>query len=648
MLEINTSRIKNTVTFTVDKKSLKEATDAILSVKKFAENVQPSINLTKFKRQMKEAQLEIEKMYRTMPKHVPTPGAIPPKTGGGSTPSSAPPRSKPSPADKEAERLRKRADMGSMRMENFSYQASKYSRADTGTLRQAQQIIEKTVALYKTEEITLQRLNQVMAHQLDSIRRSHRAKTKDIEDEVRGRRRVRRELEAEAKLKAKLREKERREKARDEKRERDAKERDRGRRFGRFSEGAMGLSPTMVGSALMGAGLYAGISRIVESLNTTADRITLVSKGAQNVQANPNSIMTIKTWGEINGVDSANYIKAIDNLKDVRERLGDSMMASTFDEKSGKWKGGDNGINDIMNQFGWSKDDIAQFQNNPLDFVQATVNAGQAKGMNSAQIGRLMENLGDDLMHYQRMFMDNGKEYMQTLDMLKRSGATLNDENIAAGNAFIKLRTQMNAVGEGMGNNFLVGFMDAMKEAPNFEKNIALFMDAAKGLGKATGDLVTGFVQLTSWTADFMSKYGPKDKTKEGISEYYGTTAPKDGSGSYPWWNIGGQNQKPENQPLGSFVPDFLTNPLTPNPYSIAGQTGAGYESSLMQSGNNYPVPLAVENTVTIPDSAFVVQVIPDGYSFNSFLDAKMGTAFAENNQRQILMLSGGQSTSSN
>ena len=42
MLEINTSKIKNTVTFSVDKDSLKKAKDSITGLKEFAENIKPA------------------------------------------------------------------------------------------------------------------------------------------------------------------------------------------------------------------------------------------------------------------------------------------------------------------------------------------------------------------------------------------------------------------------------------------------------------------------------------------------------------------------------------------------------------------------------------------------------------------------------
>lgn len=643
MLEINTSKIKNTVTFTVDKESLKEAKDAIKSVKTFAESLEPAINLAKIKRQMKEVESYAKRMQKQMPRYgegnKPSPNSVPaPKS---STP---PPKRPTSPGDKEAKRAMRREELGNLRIENFGYRASQFTKADISTLNQAKSIVEQTVALYKKEEVSLARLNQVMAHQLDTLRRSHREKVSDVEDEVRNIRRVRREQEALAKAQIRQRERLRKMQEREEKRERDSRRRERERRFDRAREGITGLSPRLIASTLLGAGLFEGISRIREGLAAAAERTNLVSRGAQNVQTNPNAILTIRTWGELNGVDSANIIKAIDNIKDVRERLGNSAMMSQFDEKSGKWKGGDSGINDIMNQFGWTKDQIAQFQNRPLDFIQATVNEGQRRGMNSAQIGRLMENLGDDLMHYQRMFSDNGREYIQTLNQLVKSGAALTNEQIDAAQNYTKMATQFSLYGEGFSNNFLTGFMDAMKNSPDFSKNVDIFMEAAKGLGKATGDLANGFMRAASWFLDFMDKYGPKDNTKEGVARYYGTDLKPGAEAEYnmPWWP--GSSVSKNTEPLGQFNPLFLTQPLTPNPYSVANQ-GPNLAASMAQPNTQYPIPLQVTNVVDIPAGAFQVNVVPDGYGFSNFLRSEMDASFSGYTRDLTLQINSGQSS---
>lgn len=63
MLEINTSKIKNTVTFSVDKDSLKKAKDSITGLKEFAENIKPAkLRFDIVTKGYKKAQSEVDKI----------------------------------------------------------------------------------------------------------------------------------------------------------------------------------------------------------------------------------------------------------------------------------------------------------------------------------------------------------------------------------------------------------------------------------------------------------------------------------------------------------------------------------------------------------------------------------------------------------
>jgi hypothetical protein len=106
-----------------------------------------------------------------------------------------------------------------------------------------------------------------------------------------------------------------------------------------------------------------------------------------------------------------------DNFKDVRERLGESVTNSAFDQKSGKWKGGNGAIDNVMNLFGWNKSRSLSTRITRY-FIQATVNEGQRRGMSQASIGHLIEDFGDDLAHYTDAFMNNGAQFSKTLKTL--------------------------------------------------------------------------------------------------------------------------------------------------------------------------------------------------------------------------------------
>ena len=257
----------------------------------------------------------------------------------------------------------------------------------------------------------------------------------------------------------------------------------------------------VLGSLALTAGSLGVGQRIFDKGNENLD---LVRQSAL-VKTNPNAIKTMVAWGQQHGVDSANTSKAVDNMKDVRERL--AMTVNDAQMKNGEWKGGDGGITSIMNKFGWSKDQISKFQDSPLDFVQATVNEGQRRGMSQAQIGTLIESLGDDLMHYTDMFMNNGAEYNKTLKQLVESGQTLNDEQIKQTYAYGDLSVAMGNLMNGVDNSLFTGFMKGFADGgDDLVKNTKVITESAGMLGEGLGNLskeITGFVgEISSVVSD--------------------------------------------------------------------------------------------------------------------------------------------------
>ncbi len=243
-------------------------------------------------------------------------------------------------------------------------------------------------------------------------------------------------------------------------------------------------------SAATGIGSMFAAGNLAARIKQTGDENLELVRMSERVKTNPNAIKTMVTWGQQHGVDSANIDKATDNMKDVRERL--AMTVNDAQMKNGEWKGGDGGITTIMNKFGWSKEQIGKFQDNPLDFIQATVNEGQRRGMSQAQIGTLIESLGDDLMHYTDMFMNNGAEFIKTLRQLKESGQTLNDEQIRQIMEYGTLTTKMAALTNGLDINLFTGFMDGFgKSGDQLTENTKNLNESAHLLGEGLGNLAT-------------------------------------------------------------------------------------------------------------------------------------------------------------
>ena len=282
-------------------------------------------------------------------------------------------------------------------------------------------------------------------------------------------------------------------------------------------------------SAATGFGSIFAAGNLAARIKQTGDENLELIRMSERVKTNPNAIKTMVTWGQQHGVDSANTSKAVDNMKDVRERL--AMTLNDAQMKNGEWKGGDGGITAIMNKFGWSKEQISKFQDSPLDFIQATVNEGQRRGMKQAQIGTLIESLGDDLMHYTDMFMNNGAEFIKTLRQLKESGQTLNDEQMRQIMEYGDLTTKMSALTNGLDINLFTGFMDGFgKSGDQLTENTKNLNESAHLLGEGLGNLAT---QVTGATVQI-------SQSVEAINQYL--------RDKFPSWFSGDNNQPAAQQ----------------------------------------------------------------------------------------------------
>ncbi|ENI4799360.1 TPA: hypothetical protein N3J65_005105 [Klebsiella pneumoniae] len=282
-------------------------------------------------------------------------------------------------------------------------------------------------------------------------------------------------------------------------------------------------------SAATGFGSIFAAGNLAARIKQTGDENLELVRMSERVKTNPNAIKTMVAWGQQHGVDSANTSKAVDNMKDVRERL--AMTVNDAQMKNGEWKGGDGGITAIMNKFGWSKEQISKFQDSPLDFIQATVNEGQRRGMKQAQIGTLIESLGDDLMHYTDMFMNNGAEFIKTLRQLKESGQTLNDEQIRQIMEYGTLTTKMSALTNGLDINLFTGFMDGFgKSGDQLTENTKNLNESAHLLGEGLGNLAT---QVTGATVQI-------SQSVQAINDYL--------KSKFPEWFSGDNNQPAAQQ----------------------------------------------------------------------------------------------------
>ncbi|EPY7421350.1 hypothetical protein ACXEJV_001137 [Klebsiella pneumoniae] len=464
-LDLNVSTLKNTVTFVVDKNSIAQAKKAADDLHKYFQKIQdPKIRFQAQKqRRQKARQMVDDAKFNTSPKN--TSDMKQQRIAEKAAKAQA----------REAAKIAKRNEVADLKFRSANMQmkgiAGKYG-LDAAAQHKFALFAKQQTELFRTGQQTAARMNHEIREQLTLLRRSAAAQqrlTTGAQAQSRAVRSTNKRMDYKGAISA-------------------AKER---------GLNLIGGGPGLIAStaaAAAGAGL---MYRIKQKGDENLNLIRM----SERVKTNPNAIKTMVAWGQQHGVDSANVDKATDNMKDVRERL--AMTVNDAQMKNGEWKGGDGGITAIMNKFGWSKEQISKFQDSPLDFIQATVNEGQRRGMKQAQIGTLIESLGDDLMHYTDMFLNNGAEYNKTLQQLVDSGQTLNDEQIKQTLAYGDLNVAMGNLMNGIDNSLFTGFMKGFADGGDeLVRNTQVITQTTEILGTELGNLtknITGFVGEISW-----------------------------------------------------------------------------------------------------------------------------------------------------
>lgn len=408
-------------------------------------------------------------------------------------------------------------------------------------------------------------------------------------------------------------------------------------------------------SAAMGIGSMFAAGNLAARIKQTGDENLELVRMSERVKTNPNAIKTMVAWGQQHGVDSANVDKATDNMKDVRERL--AMTVTNAQMKNGEWKGGDGGITTIMNKFGWSKEQIGKFQDSPLDFLQATVNEGQRRGMSQAQIGNLIESLGDDLMHYTDMFMNNGAEFIKTLRQLKESGQTLNDEQIKQIMEYGDLTTKMAALTNGLDINLFTGFMDGFgKSGDQLTENTRNLNESAHLLGEGLGNLATqvagATVQISQsveainqYLRDKFPSWFSGDSNQPAAQQLYNGAVGGSADAVAAWIR---SNTGIDTQSVGPAVMSWLgmgpsSTGTAANNYSLSGQSLRDSAQALPSTpAMNYQVN-PVFNLTIAPEVPLTIQ--SDVSRLSDYIDFNARASAASFERSLTLQINSGQST---
>ena len=613
-LIFNTSTIRNTVEFVVNRNSMKTALDAFDQIQKKAKGIKdPTINMKRFSQGLKSAERELDKLNKK-----------------ASKPRSNDEREKARAAKaalrveqqaaKEAQRTAVRRERAELKLLDVASSFKSMQHLTNVELTQAALAASKITKAYASGTISLQRQNSEIKRLQQGYRR----------------------INAERRQAAK-----------------------RGATApvggsGAITGGLMGLGTGALAGAGIGAAAYGAYSWGKEAVTAQEERSEIVAR-AKLGGVDYNVLQALSQYATANGIDSGMGIqgerKLLDSGKDISEKLADSYTNSTFDKKSGQWKGGNAAVDTALNM-GFTKDDLKGFQSNPFGFVSAYTNTMQGKGYSQEQILHNLEDLADDLGLYHKAFSNQGKAITDQVDVLKRNGQWLNQEQQDQLVVYRKFNQEMDILNDSQKLAFFEGFMESLDPATvkEFKEAMQEALPFFKGLGKAAGDVVDGLMKMTNWITGKLNLLNGDNTSKEAVSQHYGTTSAPALPGSNPvanaygasqpkadgthehnvfdtmreWWN-GTSNAKDVSSYAQSTNGDY-------SPVSMLKQSAAA--TATPPAKNTVVQPVVLQNN--LPEGMISLTIAPDP-TFGNMLNASVDQRINQNNQRMVLAVSSGQ-----
>ncbi|ENW7728362.1 MULTISPECIES: hypothetical protein [Enterobacteriaceae] len=621
MLDINVAQIKSTVTFSVDRNSMKEAMDAFDQIQKKAKGIKdPTLNMKKFSQGLKSAERELDKLNKKASK----PRSNDEREKARAAKAQARVEAQAAKeAAKEAARSAARRERAELKLLDTASSFKSMQHLTNVELTQAALAASRITKAYAAGTISLQRQNSEIKRLQQSYRR------------INAERRAAAKAGGANALSG------------------------GGKATGAISGSLMGLGTGALAGAGIGAAAYGAYSWGKEAVTAQEERSEIVQR-ARLGGVDYNVLQALSQYATANGIDSGMGLqgqrKLLDNGKDISEKLADSYTNSTFDKKSGKWKGGSAAVDTALNM-GFTKEALKGFQSNPFGFVSAYTNTMQGKGYSQEQILHNLEDLADDLGLYHKAFSNQGKAITDQVDVLKRNGQWLDEAQQDQLVAYRKFNQELSILSDSQKLAFFEGFMESLDPATVKEWKQAM-QDALpffKGIGRAAGDAAVGLLKLTNWITGKLNLLNGDNTSKEAVSQHYGTTSAPAQPGSNAVANAYGASQPKADgthQPnvFDTFHDWWNGTSDAKDVSSYAQSTNGDYSpvSMLKQSAAapakpaSTPImqPVVLQNQ--LPEGLIHLTISPDP-TFGNMLNATVDQRINDNNQRMVLAVSSGQ-----
>ena len=618
-LIVNTSTIRNTVEFVVDRNSMKEAMDAFDQIQKKAKGIKdPTLNMKKFSQGLKSAERELDRLNKKASKPRDNSQREAERAAKAKARAEA-------QAAKEAARNAQRRERAELKLLDTASSFKSMQHLTNVELTQAALAASRITKAYAAGTISLQRQNSEIKRLQQSYRRinaERRAAAKAGGANALG---------------------------------------GGGKATGAISGSLMGLGTGALAGAGIGAAAYGAYSWGKDAVTAQEERSEIVAR-ARLGGVDYNVLQALSQYATANGIDSGMGLqgqrKLLDSGKDLSEKIADSYTNSTFDKKSGQWKGGNAAVDTALNM-GFTKEDLKSYQSNPFGFVSAYTNTMQGKGYSQEQILHNLEDLADDLGLYHKAFSNQGKALTDQVDVLKRNGQWLDEAQQDQLVAYRKFNQELSILSDSQKLAFFEGFMseidpETMRE---FKEAMQEALPFFTGIGRAAGDVVDGLMKLTNWITGKLNLLTGDNSTKEAVSQHYGTTSAPAQPGSNPVANAYGASQPKADgthQPnvFDTFHDWWNGTSDAKDVSSYAQSTNGDYSpvSMLKQSAAapakpaSAPImqPVVLQNQ--LPEGLIHLTISPDP-TFGNMLNATVDQRISDNNQRMVLAVSSGQGT---
>ncbi|MDF5766202.1 hypothetical protein P4B29_12840 [Citrobacter freundii] len=618
-LSINIAEIKSTVSFVVDRNSMKTALDAFDQIQKKAKGIKdPTINMKRFSQGLKSAERELDRINKKASKPRDNSQREAERAAKAKARAEA-------QAAKEAARSVARRERAELKLLDVASSFKSMQHLTNVELTQAALAASRITKAYAAGTISLQRQTSELKRLQQSYRR------------INAERRAAAKAGGANALAG------------------------GGKATGAISGSLMGLGTGALAGAGVGAAAYGAYSWGKDAVTAQEERSEIVAR-AKLGGVDYNVLQALSQYATANGIDSGMGLqgqrKLLDSGKDISEKLADSYTNSTFDKKSGQWKGGNAAVDTALNM-GFTKKDLKGFQSNPFAFISAYTNTMQGKGYSQEQILHNLEDLADDLGLYHKAFSNQGKAITDQVDVLKRNGQWLDEAQQDQLVAYRKFNQEMDILNDSQKLAFFEGFMESLDPATVKEWKEAMqeALPFFKGLGKAAGDVVDGLMKMTNWITGKLNLLNGDNTTKEAVSQHYGTTSAPALPGSNPVANAYGASQPKADghehnvfdtmrewwngtsgaQDVTSYAPSANGDY---SPVSMLKQSAA---ATVTPPANNTVVqPVVLQNN--LPEGMISLTISPDP-TFGNMLNASVDQRINQNNQRMVLAVSSGQSS---